>query len=302
MEKEVDFSLLNSTLTARNAASVSTVWNVATSGSEDAFVRLAGYTGGTGTTSWMDISGNSITGYGKTYGFITTNASTNGILSSGAITGVQSTGTVTGVFAGSASVPLWVSNSATTNSTIEQGVLIQRVGSTAPTSGEGSKIQFDLKNDAVSTITSGNIIHKLTTVTAGSEVSEFDFQVNNGTGIGTRFIVSGPATLAFGTRFELARGASVASTGNLTLGTDGNVFHITGTTQINAITTANWQNGSEIILIFDASLTVKNNTAGGAGTAVMLLAGGADFSATSNDVLTLIWDGTSFFEKSRSVN
>ena len=103
-------------------------------------------------------------------------------------------------------------------------------------------------------------------------------------------------------RFQTSTGANVASANDLTLGNDGNVFTITGTTQINAITTTNWQAGSEIILIFNASVTVKNNTAGGANTALMLLAGGVDFSATSNDVLKLVYNGTSWFEVSRSVN
>jgi hypothetical protein len=103
-------------------------------------------------------------------------------------------------------------------------------------------------------------------------------------------------------RLEEAMGATVASANNLTLGADGTLFHISGTTTINAITTANWQAGSRIRLIFDASVTVKNNTAGGGGTAKMLLAGGVDFSATANDELTLDWDGTNFIEASRSVN
>lgn len=103
-------------------------------------------------------------------------------------------------------------------------------------------------------------------------------------------------------RFQTSTGADVASANDLTLGNDGNVFTITGTTQINAITTTNWQAGSEIILIFNASVTVKNNTAGGANTAVLLLSGGVDFSATSNDVLKLVYNGTSWFEVSRSVN
>lgn len=107
--------------------------------------------------------------------------------------------------------------------------------------------------------------------------------------------------LSFG-RFGQAKGANVAAANDLTLGEDGNLFHVTGNTTINAITTNHWQAGSEIILIFDSNPTVKNNTAGGAGTAVMLLAGGVDFSATANDVLTLIYDGTSWFEVSRSVN
>jgi hypothetical protein len=48
-------------------------------------------------------------------------------------------------------------------------------------------------------------------------------------------------------------------------------------------------------------LTLKNNTSGGGGT-VILLAGGIDFSATSNDIVKLVYDGTSLFEEGRSVN
>jgi hypothetical protein len=102
-------------------------------------------------------------------------------------------------------------------------------------------------------------------------------------------------------RFQLAKGANVTSATNMTLGADGNVFHITGTNTINNIITTNWQAGSEIILIFDGSLTLKNNTSGGGGT-VILLAGGIDFSATSNDIVKLVYDGTSLFEEGRSVN
>lgn len=89
-------------------------------------------------------------------------------------------------------------------------------------------------------------------------------------------------------RLEAGQGADVAAANDLTLGADGNVFEITGTTQINAITTATWQNGSYITLLFASNPTVKHNTAGGAGTAVMLLAGAADFASTAGDTLTLV--------------
>lgn len=89
-------------------------------------------------------------------------------------------------------------------------------------------------------------------------------------------------------RFEEGQGADVASAGDLTLGTDGNVFEITGATQIDAITTADWQNGSMIVLLFTSNPVVKHNTAGGAGTAVILLSSGADFGATAGDTLTLL--------------
>ncbi len=84
------------------------------------------------------------------------------------------------------------------------------------------------------------------------------------------------------------QGADVASANDLTLGADGNAFEITGTTQINAITLARWQNGSIVNLLFTSTPTVKYNTAGSAGTAVILLAGATDFVASAGDTLTLL--------------
>jgi hypothetical protein len=102
-------------------------------------------------------------------------------------------------------------------------------------------------------------------------------------------------------RFEAYKGVDVSSANDLTLGSDGNAFVITGTTQVNAITTTNWQAGSVINLKFSGALTVKNNTAGGAATAPILLSGGSDFTTAANDGLTLWYDGTSWNEASRKV-
>jgi hypothetical protein len=86
------------------------------------------------------------------------------------------------------------------------------------------------------------------------------------------------------------QGADVASAGDLTLGTDGIVFEITGTTAINAITTAGWQNGTEITLLFTSTYSpaINHNTAGGAGTAVVLLSGSAAFGAVANSRIKLL--------------
>lgn len=108
------------------------------------------------------------------------------------------------------------------------------------------------------------------------------------------------STIASG-RVQTLKGADVASANDLTLGTDGNVFVITGNVQINAITIANWQAGSEIILIFSGAPTVKHNTAGGAGTAVLFLSGSVDLVAAANTVLKLVYDGTQWQEVSRKV-
>ncbi len=102
-------------------------------------------------------------------------------------------------------------------------------------------------------------------------------------------------------RFQLDKGIDVVAANDLTLGSDGNVFKITGSTQINAITTTNWQAGVTISLIFSAGVTVKHNTAGGAGTAPMLLSGSVDYVAAANGVLTLLYDGTNWQESSRKV-
>lgn len=103
-------------------------------------------------------------------------------------------------------------------------------------------------------------------------------------------------------RFEFAKGADVASAGTVTLGADGNYFHITGTTTINYITVTNWQAGSVIILKFGGSLTVTHNAGSvPANTAAILLAGAANLSATADDTLTLVYDGTTWREVARTV-
>lgn len=102
-------------------------------------------------------------------------------------------------------------------------------------------------------------------------------------------------------RIQGAKGADVASANDMTLGLDGNYFDITGATQINGIAVANWQAGSQITLQFDSTPTVKHNTAAGAGFASFLLAGAADFVATANDTLTLIYDSVTWREVARAV-
>lgn len=100
-------------------------------------------------------------------------------------------------------------------------------------------------------------------------------------------------------RILSAQGANVSSSNDLALGFDGNFFIVTGNVQINAITTTGWTPGSFIILEFSGTPTIKHNTAGGAGTAKIFLAGSSDFVAASNSILTLMFDGTQWQEISR---
>lgn len=106
----------------------------------------------------------------------------------------------------------------------------------------------------------------------------------------------------FFSRLMTDKGADVASGSTITLGSDGNYFDITGTTTINHITTTGWNNGAVIILQFDGSVTVTHNAAAPpANTAAILLSGSANFSATANDTLGLVWDGVAFREIFRTV-
>ena len=97
-----------------------------------------------------------------------------------------------------------------------------------------------------------------------------------------------------------AQGSNVASAATITLG-DGNFFHITGTTNIDCITTTGWTNGSEITLEFDGVLTVNDSTGGcGAGTSNVNLS--AAYVTTADDTLHLVLDGGSWDERGRSIN
>jgi hypothetical protein len=98
------------------------------------------------------------------------------------------------------------------------------------------------------------------------------------------------------------KGADVASANDMTLGMDGNYFEISGTTQINRITTTTWQAGSFCIMKFAASVTVAHQGAATSGALARInLSGSANFGATANDTLTLVYNGTDWFEVCRTV-
>lgn len=100
-------------------------------------------------------------------------------------------------------------------------------------------------------------------------------------------------------RIQTKRGADVASANNLTLGIDGSSFGVTGATNINGIASAGWQTGSAVKLFLLGAITVKNNTAAGAGFASFKLQGGVDFVGAAGAVLTVEYDGTYWQEIGR---
>jgi hypothetical protein len=103
------------------------------------------------------------------------------------------------------------------------------------------------------------------------------------------------------------QGADVASVaGAMTLGTDGTSFEITGTNAITLLSNIGRVNGNEVTLMFTSTATLVNGTVTSGTNVQMLLAGGANFSATADDTITLILGeiaGTQVWrEKCRSVN
>ncbi len=98
-------------------------------------------------------------------------------------------------------------------------------------------------------------------------------------------------------RLTGSKGSDVASATTITLG-DSNFFDITGTTQIDAMTSTGWSPGSVVVLHFDAALTVTHNT----GADGFFLEGATNFISTADDTLTVIWNGSRWEEISRSIN
>lgn len=98
------------------------------------------------------------------------------------------------------------------------------------------------------------------------------------------------------------QGSNVSSANTVTLANDGTSFLITGMTEIDAITSTGWTDGSIVYLIFDGALTVKHNTAGAAGSLPIFLSGSADLTTTTNSTLTLLKQSDKWNELSRKIS
>lgn len=100
----------------------------------------------------------------------------------------------------------------------------------------------------------------------------------------------------FGGRVCGAKGADVASANDITLGYDGNLYYITGTTQVNTISATNWTAGSKITLIFESGITVAHQTAGTG--AQFKLQDGLDLVTAAETLVEFIYDGTYWVQSS----
>lgn len=87
------------------------------------------------------------------------------------------------------------------------------------------------------------------------------------------------------------KGADVASAS--TIIPTGNLFHVTGTTTITSVSGSGITAGTEITIIFDGSLTFTD------GSNLKL---NGNFSTSADDTIKLVWDGSNWYEISRSAN
>ena len=115
------------------------------------------------------------------------------------------------------------------------------------------------------------------------------------------------STFSLGSKFIKPQGTDVASaTGSISLNSDGNIFELTGTSAVTLIQSTGWSNGSEITLLFTSTASLTDGTANSGTLIGFELAGGANFTGSADDAITLILceiGGTQRWrEKCRSVN
>lgn len=160
-------------------------------------------------------------------------------------------------------------------------------GFTFTTATVGNPIYADFSNTGGSFVT---ILGDVSNAISGGKIT-----INPNLGGGTS------VTSLQAMRFETAKGNDVVAANNMTLGGDGNVFVITGNTQINLINGLNWQQGSEITLQFTGSPTLKHNQAPSGTNLPLFLAGSVDFAITNLTQMKFVRIGGTWYELCRTV-
>src|ERR1041384_1726711 len=102
------------------------------------------------------------------------------------------------------------------------------------------------------------------------------------------------------TRFMTWQGANVSSANQMDLGLDGNLFVITGNTDVQCITHTGWNEGSVITLMFQGTLTLRSSFSCGDTLDKVVLSANMDFTITGLTTVTLVYAGD-WFEVSRGV-
>lgn len=87
-----------------------------------------------------------------------------------------------------------------------------------------------------------------------------------------------------GTTFNLVQGTLVASANDIDVANDGNIYGVSGTTQINTLNTTGFQNGSVVGLLFYSTLAVANNQSPSGNTARFLFGSAGSLTTRANEL------------------
>jgi len=279
----------------------------------------AGYFSNThgGTTSVnYGIAGVASTGASSNYGVYGTVSSTNGagtagICTSGAAPGIYGQSAagyaVQGVAAGNSLGSGHFSNSSSNTNSELNVVRIERLTTGTAADGIAGGIQFHIEADNGTSYEAAKILPSWTTAASGTRTSRTTISGVSSTTSNDIMYWEGDKRVRFNGRAEMQQGADVASVaGAITLGSDGNVFEITGTNAITLISNVGWQNGSEVTLFFTSTASLTDGTANSGTDIGMELAGNANFTGSADDSVTLVLSeigGTQRWrEKCRSIN
>lgn len=129
-------------------------------------------------------------------------------------------------------------------------------------------------------------------VRVNSSNSGFYASASNGVALscnGTQVWRSNSSAQIMNLRFVQSKGANVASSTSMSLGTGGNLFQITGSTTISRISATNWTDGAIITLRLPSGITIEHLSASGSG-AQMNLAGSANLTTAATTYITFILD------------
>lgn len=95
----------------------------------------------------------------------------------------------------------------------------------------------------------------------------------------------------------------IASAGTLDISvTSSESIFVSGTTTINLMSSVGRKKGDKVTLVFAASLTLTHSSVDSGTNDPFVLAGASNFSATSDDALTVIYNGNKWVEIARSIN
>jgi len=271
-------SIIESLMITGNIISLTTTDAHAGNAAAHGGIQCIGYSAGAHSNK-ITIANNQISGYGSAAGMlvsgdaapITVENCDDLVVTGNIISGVGTATTGVGVYLIGALNRGAVSGNTMSGTMTSGGIRLSSV------TGDGLALTGNVINQA-------NVAHDGIYVT-GSTVTNFAIHgnVSNATNVFNQATSTLSSTVAV---------QSLASSGALTIPFGYSSYSVTGTTNITSIT-ATGNSGRIVTLIFAQVLTVTDGSN-------LKLAG--NFTTSGDDAITLICDGTNWYEISRSVN